>query len=72
MKIKLARLTLVGTNVYTPEEAKGETNPYTTGEESWNPYVKDWNIEIRSEDYQELLQFLEEKKYDVSAFQKRQ
>lgn len=66
MKIRLAGLSLVGSKVYTPELDKGERNPYTTGKEIGNPYLKEVEIQIEEEHYDDVLQLLKDKGYDTS------
>ena len=57
---------LVITKVFKPELDKGERNPYTTGDEIGNPYMKDVEIEIEDDDYNAVLQLLKSKGYDTS------
>lgn len=66
MKKRIAMPRLVVTMVFTPELEKGERNPYTTGDEIGNPYMKDREIKIEVDDYNAVLQLLKSKGYDTS------
>lgn len=55
--------------MFQPELDKGEVNPYTTGDEIGNPYMKDIKLDIAEDDFPEVLELLERKGYDVSRFQ---
>ena len=66
MKSRIAMPKLVATKVFKPELDKGERNPYTTGNEIGNPYMKDVEIKIEIDDYNAVLQLLKSKGYDTS------
>ena len=67
MKTRIAGFNLKATKIFKPELDKGEKNPYTSGEEIGNPYMKDVQISIEEEDIKEVLELLESKGYDVST-----
>ena len=69
MKIRTTGFILNALKVYTPEPDKGEKNPYTKGEEVYNPFMKECYLDINDEDVCELLEFLSQKGYDISVFE---
>ena len=66
MKTRVFYFRLTATKMFKPELDKGERNPYTTGDEIGNPYMKDLEIQINEDDINEVLELLESKGYDVS------
>lgn len=68
MKINLFMFELKAKKMFIPELEKGETNPYTTGDEIGNPFMKDIKIDIKENDIKEVLELLKSKGYDTSHF----
>ncbi|OZU89042.1 hypothetical protein CIL03_08475 [Virgibacillus indicus] len=66
MKTSLFNFKLLATKMYIPELEKGESNPYTTGDEAGNPYMKDIVIEIQEKHFLEILGLLKQMGYDTS------
>lgn len=59
MRTSLFLFQLKATKMYLPELDKGERNPYTTGDQVGNPYMKDIKIDIKDEDVKDVLELLQ-------------
>lgn len=70
MKVDFFMFQLQATKMFTPELDKGEKNPYTTGDEIGNPYMKDIKIDVKEKDMMDILNLLDSKGYDTSQFEK--
>lgn len=68
MKVSLINFKLTGYKMFIPERDKGEMNPYTSGEERYNPFMKKETILIDQNDIPDVLALLEKKGYDVAKF----
>lgn len=68
LKTNLFMFEFKATKMFIPELEKGERNPYTTGDEIGNPYMRDVKIDIEEEDVKDVINLLESKGYDVSKF----
>lgn len=68
MKTSIFMYELIAVKMFKPELKKGERNPYTSGDEIGNPYMKDLKLEIKEEDAIDILDLLKRKGYDISKF----
>lgn len=68
MKTSVFMFELTAVKMFKPELDKGERNPYTTGNEIGNPYMRDIKIEIKEDDVEDVLELLKRKGYDISKF----
>lgn len=69
MKTDLFMFQLKAVKMFIPQLDKGERNPYTTGSQVGNPFMKDLKIEIKDDDIQDVLELLKSKGYDVSKME---
>lgn len=68
MKIDIRGFEIKAVKLFKPEVEKGERNPYTSGDEIGNPYMRDVVLNIEENDVKDVLDLLEGKGYDVSKF----
>lgn len=68
MRTSVFMFQFTAVKMFKPELEKGERNPYTTGDEIGNPYMKDLELDIEEKDVIDVLNLLESKGYDISKF----
>jgi len=59
---------LTAVKMFKPELEKGERNPYTTGNEIGNPYMRDITLDIKEVDVKDILNLLAAKGYNIEKF----